>query len=140
MTLWRCTGSCLSVRLSVLWQMRSKTFTFDFPLVVALCGFVTHSWPVHTGTPPQPSWTLQSAWRRQRSRECTARQPRSFLASTCSTQSHCRTTTPCCPAPPWRTTVPVRTDSRLSIYLSSVYVCVTVNVSSHEYFNLIFEK
>lgn len=96
-TRWRSTASCLSARLSVLWPTKSKTrFRAGFPcggdvrVLVLIVG-------VHTETPPRPSWTRRSAWRPQRSRECTARRPLSSPASTCSTPGRCRTTTPCCP-------------------------------------------
>lgn len=73
---------------------------------------------------PHPCWTPQSAWRRQKSRECTAHQPHLSRGSICCTPDRCRTTTPCCLLPAWRTTVPVRT-----VFISHS-VCVSVCVCS----------
>lgn len=75
-THWRSTASSPSVPLSALWPMRSKTHVSGagFP-----CGAdpLLNCWVcVCTGTRPLPSWTRHSAWRRQRSRGCTARQRR----------------------------------------------------------------
>lgn len=99
---------CLPVRASAL--LRIHFFVID------RCGCV------HTEMRPRPRWTPQSTWRRQKSRGCTGRRPRSSPASICCTPVRCCTTTPCCPSPPWRTTVPVRT----LLVPRSVCVCVSV--------------
>lgn len=95
--------------------------------------FVSHCWRFRTETPLQTCWIPRSPWRRQRSRGCTARQPRLFHASTCSTPSSCSTTTPCCPLPPpRRTTVLVRTNSRVvGLQVSSFFFLVYVTYQSH---------
>lgn len=91
-------------------------------LPAAAIGVVMLTVGVRTETAHRPSWTRRRAWRPQRSRESTARQPRSFRASTCSTPGRCHTTTPCCPLPPWRTTVPVRKTLFFSCCVNASYL------------------